>query len=209
MQVRKGTLVRQKEISAAVRKLIVKNGSEHLTIKAIAHEIGVTDGAIYRHFDIKNDILSFLVDDIEATLLDDFKIHSTGGAVSPEALDKIIADHLSAIRQRKGVTFQVIAEIVSYGDQELNTKVCAVIHKYVACLKEILSTGVRSGVINPDTNLDAAARMFFGMTQGLVNLWALSYYKFDLEAEFQPLWHMFLNTIAAPRPVAVSSDTAR
>ena len=31
--------------------------------------------------------------------------------------------HISSIEQRKGITFQVIAEIISYGDKALNKEV--------------------------------------------------------------------------------------
>jgi len=41
MQKRKDTLVRQKEIVSAARKIIVKNGSEHVTVRKIAREIGI------------------------------------------------------------------------------------------------------------------------------------------------------------------------
>jgi TetR/AcrR family transcriptional regulator len=198
MQVRKDTLIRQKEISAAVRKLIVKYGSEHVTIKAIAQEIGVTDGAIYRHFASKNDILSFVIDDIEATLLGDFDKSHAAEIGSLEALARIFQEHASAIEQRKGVYFQAIADIISYGDKDLNKKVLIVIHKYIDRIKEILAVGVENGILRADTNLDAAAKMFFGMIQGLVNLWALSYYKFDLEQEYRPLWDIFLKTIINP-----------
>jgi AcrR family transcriptional regulator len=198
MSTHKDTLVRQKEIVAAVRKLIVKNGSENVTIRAIAREVKVTDGALYRHFKSKKDILSFLIDNIGETLIKDIEINHSGEIGSLEILEKIILEHLSAIEQRKGVTFQVIAEIISYGDKELNKKVYNVINSYLDHIQNILTLGIQSGVIDPEINLKATAGMFFGMTQGLVNLWALSHYEFNLEEEYRPLWKMFLKSIRKP-----------
>ena len=71
-----------------------------------------------------------------------------------------------------------------------------VISKYVSRIREILSQGVKSGLIRSDVDLDATAKLFFGMTQGLVNLWALSQYKFNLEKEYRPMWKIFLAGIA-------------
>jgi AcrR family transcriptional regulator len=195
MQVRKDTLVRQKEIVSAARKLIVEHGSENVTIKKMAQEIGVTDGAIYRHFKSKKDILSFLIDDIEETLIGDIEKNYPGDVGSLDTLAKIIAEHMSSIERRKGVTFQVIAEIISFGDEELNQKAYAVINKYIARIKAILSEGVKNGVISADINIDAIAKLFFGMTQGLVNMWALSKYRFNLEDEYEPLRDFFLMSI--------------
>ena len=73
MRQRKETSIRQKEIAAAARKLIVKYGSENVTIKKMALEIGVSEAAIYRHFKSKRDILSFLIKDIGQTLFDDIE----------------------------------------------------------------------------------------------------------------------------------------
>lgn len=191
----KNTLVRQREILSAARKLIVKYGSEHVTVRRIAKETGVSEGAIYRHFKSKKDVLSFLVDDIENTLIKDVEKNYNTGRDTCEALGKIARGHISAIEQRKGVSFQVIAEIVSFGDKRLNKKVYDVISKYTSRIKEILAQGVNEGTIRQDIDLEAAATLFFGMTQGLVNTWALSNYSFKLENRYTSMWNVFRESI--------------
>jgi AcrR family transcriptional regulator len=197
MQVRKDTLIRQKEIVLAARKLIVKFGSEHVTVKRMAEEIGVSEGAIYRHFKSKRDVLSFLVDDIENTLIGDIDNCYSERKMTLRVLESIIIEHISAIEQRKGVAFQVIAEIISLGDKKLNKKIYAVINKYNDRIKTVLAEGIKDGSIRPDIDLDAAARMFFSLTQGLVTIWALSQYSFKLADEYKSTWKLFLNAIAA------------
>lgn len=198
MQVRKDTLVRQKEIVSAARKLIVKYGSEHVTVRRIAQEIGVSEGAIYKHFKSKREVLSLLVEDIEDTLIADIDNNYSDEIDSIKILEKIVIDHVSAIEQRKGVTFQVIAEIISLGDKKLNKKIYEVINKYLDRIKGIFADGVKTGVIRPDMDLDAAARLFFSMTQGLVSIWALSQYNFNLISEYKPAWDIFLKAISQP-----------
>jgi AcrR family transcriptional regulator len=195
MQVRKDTLIRQKEIVSAARKLIVKYGSEHVTVRRVAREIGVSEGAIYKHFKSKREILSFLIDDIETTLFGDIKNNVIDGINTLEILEKIVIDHVSAIEQRRGVTFQVIAEIISLGDKRLNKKISEVINKYLDSIKELLADGMKTGVIRPDIELDAAANLFFSMTQGLVSIWALSQYNFNLVSKFKPIWDIFLKAM--------------
>ena len=69
-QNRRSTTVRRKQIIDTARKLIIKKGSENLTIRGIAQEMGFTESAIYRHFRSKLEILSLLVNDILDSLLD-------------------------------------------------------------------------------------------------------------------------------------------
>jgi TetR/AcrR family transcriptional regulator len=192
---RENTQVRRKQIISAARRLIVKYGSEHVTVRRMAKEIGVSEGAIYRHFQSKNDILSFMIDDIEETLIDDIQKNTLGEYSSLEALENIITAHISSVEQRKGVAFQVIAEIISLGDKKLNQKIYGVIDKYVSLIKSILAAGMKDGVIRSDTDPDSAALLFFGMTQGLVNIWALSQYDFNLQQKCQCVWQVFLQSL--------------
>jgi AcrR family transcriptional regulator len=189
------TRVRRKQIISAARSLIAKHGSEHVTVRRVANEIGVTEGAIYRHFKSKSDVLSLLVDHIEETLLGDIKKNVTGKIGSLESLEKILISHVSSIEQKKGVSFQVIAEIVSLGDKKLNNKIYAVINKYILQIKEILGRGITEGIIRPELDLDAASNMFFSLIQGLVDIWALSQYNFDLRQRYKPLWHLFVESV--------------
>ncbi len=133
---REHTEVRQKQIISAARKLIVKHGSEHVTVRRMAKEIGVSEGAIYRHFKSKNDILSLLIDDIQNTLLSDIDRNTTNGFSPDKSLEKIVIDHLSSIEQRKGVSFLVIAEIISLGDKNLTNKIRHVIDITFPALKK-------------------------------------------------------------------------
>jgi AcrR family transcriptional regulator len=196
MQIRKSTAIRQKEIVLAARKLIAKHGSEHITIRRIAEEIGVTEGAIYKHFKSKRDVLSLLVDDIQDTWIADIDKNHSSEINTLEGLEKIVSAHISAIQQRKGVTFQAIAEILSLGDKQLNKKVTQGIETYLARIKVILTDGVQTGVIRQDVDLDVAAQMFFSLTQGYVTTWALSHYSFDLSARYKPAWKLFIRAIA-------------
>jgi AcrR family transcriptional regulator len=195
---RKATILRQKEIVLAARKLIVKYGSEHVTVKRMANEIGVSEAAIYKHFKSKKDVLSFLIDDIDLILTEDIEKNYPTDLNSVEILKRIIQEHISGVSQRRGVAFQVIAEIVSLGDKSLNKKVSKVIADYIERIRLILAEGVKSGILRPDLDIAAAARLFFGMTQGLVNIWALDQYKTKLEEEYQPLWDVFLQAILNP-----------
>jgi AcrR family transcriptional regulator len=186
---------RQKQIIDAARKLIIANGSEHITIKGIAQEVGISEAAIYRHFRSKRDILELLVNHIEQNLVKDITKANTSKYTSINTIDKALRSHISAIEQRKGIAFQVIAEIISLGDKELNNKVSKAINSYIDSLKDLLARGVNAREIRGDINLDAAATLLFCMIQGLVNMWALSNYSFNLEKKYMLLWNIFRESV--------------
>jgi AcrR family transcriptional regulator len=181
-------MVRKKQIMNAARKLIMRCGSEHVTIKNMAKEVGITDSAIYRHFKSKAEILSFLADSLSAGLIHDIETARSVGFNSMNLIDEIFRTHLSTIKQKQGLSFLVLAEIISFGNKSLNKKVSDNIRNYVERLRIVLSDGVRAGAVRQDVDLDAAALLLFGMIQGLVNIWALNAYKFDLVKRYSDLW---------------------
>ena len=172
----------------AARKLIMRSGSEHVTIKNIAKEVGISDSAIYRHFNSKMQILSFLADSLTDGLINDIEMGRRVGFKSMNIIDEILRTHLSSIEQKRGLSFLVLAEIISFGNESLNKKVSHNIQIYIDRLRVVLSDGVRAGVVRQTVDLDAAALLLFGMIQGLVNIWALSAYKFDLVKKYSDLW---------------------
>jgi AcrR family transcriptional regulator len=197
VQKRETTQVRQQQIIDAAAILIFKYGSEHLTDKRIAAEVGITEAAIYRHFKSKKSILSFLLSHIEEVLLKDISPGTVANeAVTLEIIEKIIRTHFSRIGKRKGISFQVIAEIISLGDRTLNKQASRTIDKYISRLKELLTEGVRDGAVRQDIDLDAAATLLFALIQGLVNIWSLSTGSFNLIEKYTSLWEVYREAVA-------------
>lgn len=194
---RRSTAFRKQQIIEAAAKLIFKSGSEHLTVKRIAREVGISEAAIYRHFKSKKSILSFLLDHIEIVLLSELSRERIGNEpVTLDTIEKTIQDHFSAIDIRKGISFQVIAEIISLGDKTLNRKASQTIDKYITRLKELLFEGVLSGSVREDIDLEASATLLFGLIQGLVNIWSLSNGAFTLVERFNSLWRIYREAVA-------------
>jgi AcrR family transcriptional regulator len=193
-QKRQTTSLRRKQIIDALRKLIIECGSENVTVRRIAKEIGVSQGAIYRHFKSKREILDFLVDYIEESLIGDIEKNDPR-AKTLETLENILKNHISAVEQKKGVSFLVVAEIISLGDKRLNRKIYDVLNNYISHIKDIIIGGIQSEEIKADIDPGMTATTFFGVIQGLVSLWALSNYTFTLEEKYPGLWHFFSQSI--------------
>jgi hypothetical protein len=57
--------------------------------------------------------------------------------------------------------------------------------------------------VRDDLDLQACATLLFGMIQGLVNIWALAGYNFDLAAKYESMWSVF--QLAIRRPESAST----
>lgn len=198
-QQRRRSEIRKREILSAARKLIIRKGSEHLTVRAMAREVGLTEAAIYRHFRSKREVLLFLVDDILDTLIAEVERAADGDGSILERLARIQEDHLSEIEQRRGMAFLVIAEILSFGDRRLNREVHDKLTVYLERVSALVAEGRTRGEIREDLDPQALARLLFGMIQGLVTLWALADYRFNLSAGYRPLWDLCRRAIEPRR----------
>jgi AcrR family transcriptional regulator len=198
------TKVRQKQIINAVQQLIVKYGSEHVTVKRVAKAVGISEAAIYRHFKSKRDILLLLADHIEENLVGDVAFTSTAEESSLVGISAIMHDHISAIEQRHGIAHQVISEIVSLGDKKLNQRFFEIVSKYINRLSGLITVCVESGELRQDIDPRVAATQLYGMIQGLVDMWALSNFSFNLTERYEPLWELFKASVIKKSPLKLS-----
>ncbi len=193
---RRNTEVRRKQIIDAAREMIVKYGSEHVTVRRIARAVGISEAAIYRHFKSKADIFHLLADHIEENLVGDIERGLSSNGSSLDTIDRVLMDHISAIEQRHGISHQVIADIISMGDKKLNARFYAIVSKYIDTLAELISRGMKSHELRQDIDPQVAAMQLYGMIQGLVNVWALGDFSFNLVERYKPLWQMFRYSIS-------------
>lgn len=188
IQKRQRTEVRRAEIADAAGAVMVRHGSEHITIKEIAKEIRLSEGAIYRHFRNKRDILSLMVEHAEESLSDDIERSFASGGTPLQVLEHALQNHVSGIKKRQGVSFQVIAEVVSLGDKKLNRQVSEALDRYTGRIRDLLAAGIEAGEVKERVDPEAAALLIASMIQGLVNSWSLSNHGFDLEERYEVLW---------------------
>jgi AcrR family transcriptional regulator len=72
MTVRQTTEERRRQIADAALKIIAEQGLGRFTTQAIAAEIGVSDGMLFRHFASKEDIVLAALDRVEERLFEGF-----------------------------------------------------------------------------------------------------------------------------------------
>lgn len=72
MTIRQPTEDRRVQIADAALKVIAEQGLGRFTTQAIAAEVGVTDGTLFRHFGSKEEIVHAALDRVEARLFEGF-----------------------------------------------------------------------------------------------------------------------------------------
>src|SRR5580704_4460045 len=84
-----------RRIAAAARRLLDKEGAEAVTMRRVAHAVGITPMAIYRHYPSRANLMNALADEgfEELAIRLTGKRFSGGIAQRVEAMAKIYLDH--------------------------------------------------------------------------------------------------------------------
>ncbi|MFH1753868.1 MAG: TetR/AcrR family transcriptional regulator [Candidatus Omnitrophota bacterium] len=194
---RKPTEIRKGEIVEAVKKIMNQEGVQAVTIRNIAENISITEGAIYRHFKDKAEILEYLIDDFEkhlAGIVEDAVKNCTNPI---DELRQIMKTHLTMIEKKKGILFPLTAESVHFGNKSLKIKISNVVDNYKKTIKNILLTAKKDKMIRQDINLEAASLTFFGLIQAGSVQSALSESSASLVDRFPAIWDIFITGISS------------
>jgi AcrR family transcriptional regulator len=178
---------RQKEIINAALEIISTMGIQNLTIKTLSRWINVTEGAIYRHFKSKEEILTSIAGFFKASsteLLN--RIVSSG----EPGINKIKAFFLGRCRQfseNRGLVLVMFSEDIFKGNEAYQKKIYETIHSHKKLLVEAIVQGQKEGIIE-EIEPEHLFMAVMGALRLLVTRWRGADFDFDLLKEGEKLW---------------------
>lgn len=174
---------RQKEIVDAALELISKKGIQGLTIKNLSKMIGVTEPAIYRHFENKMEILVAILDLFKYNTEQIFEkeLKSEGSAI--EKIEHLFNRHFTSFSSTPSLVSVIFAEEIFRGEPLLVGKISEVIGRNDVIVTSILIEGQRSGEIRDDIDAKDLSTMVLGSLRLFVKKWQFSGYSFSITVE--------------------------
>lgn len=152
----------------AVVNLAAEQHPSDITTTAIAQRMGLTQGALFRHFPTKESILQAAMSWVTERLLARVD-KAAQGATSPiAALEAIFMAHIDFVSEHPGVPRMLFGELQRPGETLPKRMVQTLIHHYSERLRSLLEAGKSQGELDARLDVDAAAVLFIGTIQGLV-----------------------------------------
>lgn len=139
-----------------------------VTMAGIAGAMGVTQGALFRHFRGRDDIWQAVVEWVGRRLMRrlDRAIGEAGDP--PGALRAMFISHIELVTEHPGVPGVILGELQRPDPTPARRVLNGVLASYRARLVDVLDEGRARGDFSPDLDIDAAAVQFIGAIQGLV-----------------------------------------
>ena len=137
-----------------------------ITTAQIAAQMGVTQGALFRHFADKQAIWAAVMDWTATTLLARFD--AVTGATPIERLRAMFATHIDFVVTHPGVPRILFGELQRDGDAQSKMCVRALMAAYRERVTALLTEAKTRSLVAERVDISAASTMFLGMVQGLV-----------------------------------------
>jgi TetR/AcrR family transcriptional regulator len=162
---------RRSELVQAALMLSAKQAPADVTTADLAQVVGITQGAIFRHFEYKEAIWIAVLDWAHDTLLplleNAAKPHLDVGSPVP-ALRAMFLAHIGFVQQFPGVPRLVFQELQHPGPTRLKKCAQSLMEDYRKILIRCLEQAQASGTIGPWVDTHAASTLVMGAVQGLV-----------------------------------------
>lgn len=159
---------RRREVVAAVVALASKLGPEAVTTQAIADCIGVTHGALFRHFPDKVAMWTAVFDWVQAELGAVVDQAFAAGGEPLVMLERVFLAHVGFVASHPGVPCILFHELQRTGDSPFRERVQSMVGGYRQRLSKLLQLAKKRGQLPPDLDQEAGAVLFIGTVQGLV-----------------------------------------
>ncbi|MCF8371682.1 MAG: TetR/AcrR family transcriptional regulator [Bacteroidales bacterium] len=187
---------RQMEITEAAFELIASKGIQGVTIKNISKKIGISEPAIYRHFDSKTSILLSILHGFKdmATMLSNLLATNTDQAV--DKIGFIFEKMLDLFTETPSIVSVIFAEEIFKNEEVLKTKIVEIVNIHAQTIEDIVEKGQLENNVRNDIDKQSIALMAMGSFRLLVKKWDLNNHDFDLRTEGNKLIEVLRKVLA-------------
>lgn len=194
-RLRFSTEARQAEIVTAVLDLAAQRSPAQITTGDIAAVLGVTQGAVFRHFPTKEAIWLAVMVWVETNLHAALETAEQGAPDAWDALQAVFIAHVRFVVQHPGVPRLIFSELQQSDDTPVKAQVRRVLERYRKLLLRLLAGAEQAGQLGAGVDKAAAASLFIGTVQGLVMQTMLAGSCEKMEVEAGRVFPLYLRAI--------------
>lgn len=152
----------------AVLSLAAEQNPSDISTTAIAQRMGLTQGALFRHFPSKDAILEAVMAWVADKLLARIDAAAQAAPSPLAALEAVFMAHISFVVEHPGVPRMLFGELQRQGETLPKKMIRTLVQRYQEQLRDLLEAAQAQGQVRANLNCTAASISFIGSIQGLV-----------------------------------------
>ena len=174
---------RQIEIVEAALELITKKGIQGMTIKNLSKKIGITEPAIYRHFESKNEILLSVLNNFKEMAVMLSGLMENYDATAIEKITFMFTKMLELFSENPSIVSVIFSEEIFKNEEVLKTRIVEILNLHAQTIESIIEKGQQEKNVREDIDKESLALIAMGSFRLLVKRWDLNNHNFNLSTE--------------------------
>ena len=157
------TETRQGQIKKAVLEIISKEGIGKLSTRNLAAHIGFTEGALFRHFSSKQEIMLAILEDVKRDLIAEQEkvVYSTMKA--DKKLKSFLCLHINYLIENKGITMLLFSEAAHLNDTKLKSGLRDILLTQKEFVNKIVQQGINERIWDPSIEVESVGMLYMGI----------------------------------------------
>ncbi len=192
-QIRLSGEARRERIVQSALELAARRGTDRVTTQDMAGAMGLTQGAIFRHFASKDDIWLAVVDWIRRQVAQNIGPIADGDPL--RALEKLFLAQTGFIAKYPAVPRLMFTDLIHSDNAAIKLAIQGIVTGFEERVAGLLRQAKERGAVAPELDEHAAATLFLGMIQGLAVQAAMFGGKRAIAAQAKKVFPLYLSGV--------------
>jgi len=178
---------RQNQIIQASLDIIADSGIHGLTIKNISRRVGISEPAIYRHFESKTDILMGIIAKIKENTSVELSNFADKQQDAFNLIRTVLTAHAQRFTKNPSLAAVIFSEEIFEDNIRLSASIRTLMEESQVKFVNIIKKGQNRNEIINTIDAEQLVLMIIGAFRLLVTKWHMSKNSFDLELQTEKL----------------------
>ncbi|MDZ7778018.1 MAG: TetR/AcrR family transcriptional regulator [Bacteroidales bacterium] len=161
------TEIRQHQIKKAVLDIIYTDGLKSLSTRNLAKRTGMSEGAIFRHFLTKQDIILSIITDVHTDLIGNLQQIANNDDNPQKRLNSFVCFTVDYLTRNKGITMLMFSEASHKNDAVMKEKLSLIFNKQKTLVSKIILDGIALGDWDESIPVENVAMLYMGIPVSL------------------------------------------
>jgi AcrR family transcriptional regulator len=162
-RVRKTGDERREEIKESILDIVFTEGMHKLSTRYLAQKVGVSEGALFRHYPTKKAMIEDIIGDVNLEMVSRLKSIAESDKAPQLRLDEYITFTLDYLYHKKGITLILFTEASYQNDEGLKQTMNEIYKSQKQYFTKIIRDGFAEGIWDDTINVENLARLYMGI----------------------------------------------
>jgi len=190
---------RQEEIIKIAFLLILQKGIQGLTIKNIAQNLGISQPAIYRHYESKIEILLSILDVFRDNAKQIFEIANASEDKAIKKIEQLFDAHFLLFSKTPSLVAVIFSEEIFRNEPILVEKISKIMKDCGDILINIIEKGQKENELIDNVPAEDLAIVIMGSLRLFVKKWQMAKFSFDITGKGEAFFETVKTLIIAKK----------